>query len=66
MTPPHVLAETVKQVEKILKSPGCRFVTFHVSSDSEHAFQVISRKTPVFIKSLETAVEIAVCFGKER
>jgi GTPase len=24
MTPPNVLAETVKQVVKILKSPGCR------------------------------------------
>jgi len=26
MTPPNVLAETVKQVVKILKSPGCRYV----------------------------------------
>ena len=26
MTPPNVLAETVKQVVKILKSPGCRSV----------------------------------------
>lgn len=47
MTPPNVLAETVKQVVKILKSPGCR-------------------KTPVFIKSVETAVEIATSFGAER
>ncbi|KAF5322453.1 hypothetical protein D9619_001792 [Psilocybe cf. subviscida] len=47
MTPPNVLAETVKQVTKILKSPGCR-------------------KTPVFIKSIEMAVEIAASFGAER
>ncbi|KAF4620322.1 hypothetical protein D9613_000686 [Agrocybe pediades] len=47
MTPPNVLAETVKQVVKILKSPGCR-------------------KTPVFVKSIETAVEISTSFGKER
>jgi GTPase len=44
MTPPNVLAETVKQVVKILKSPGCR-------------------KTPVFVKSLEMAVELASSFG---
>ncbi|KAF7376153.1 GTP-binding protein 1 [Mycena sanguinolenta] len=47
MTPPNVLAETIKQVTKILKSPGCR-------------------KTPVFVKSLETAVEISTAFGKDR
>ncbi|EJD03134.1 GTP-binding protein 1 [Fomitiporia mediterranea MF3/22] len=47
MTPPNVLAETVKQVTKILKSPGCR-------------------KTPVFVQSLETAVEISQVFAKQR
>ncbi|KAJ7346627.1 GTP-binding protein 1 [Mycena albidolilacea] len=47
MTPPNVLAETIKQVTKILKSPGCR-------------------KTPVFVKSIETAVEISTAFGKDR
>jgi len=47
MTPPNVLQETVKQVDKILRSPGCR-------------------KTPVFVKSLEAAVEIAKAFGTER
>jgi GTPase len=26
MTPPNVLAESIKQVVKILKSPGCRYV----------------------------------------
>nr|GAT56376.1 predicted protein [Mycena chlorophos] len=47
MTPPQVLAETIKQVTKILKSPGCR-------------------KTPVFVKSMETAVEISAAFGKNK
>ncbi|TEB38306.1 GTP-binding protein 1 [Coprinellus micaceus] len=47
MTPPNVLAETVKQVVKILKSPGCR-------------------KTPVFVKSAETAADIATSFGSDR
>ncbi|CAA7263154.1 unnamed protein product [Cyclocybe aegerita] len=47
MTPPNVLAETVKQVVKILKSPGCR-------------------KTPVFVKSLEVAIEMATSFGTEK
>lgn len=47
MTPPNVLAETVKQVVKILKSPGCR-------------------KTPVFVKSVETAVELSTSFGTDR
>ncbi|KAJ7287523.1 GTP-binding protein 1 [Mycena rebaudengoi] len=47
MTPPNVLAETIKQVVKILKSPGCR-------------------KNPVFVKTVETAVEVATAFGKDR
>ncbi|KAF8577306.1 P-loop containing nucleoside triphosphate hydrolase protein [Ramaria rubella] len=47
MTPPNILAETVKQVVKILKSPGCR-------------------KTPVFVKTPETAVELSQVFAKER
>ncbi|KIP10868.1 hypothetical protein PHLGIDRAFT_115011 [Phlebiopsis gigantea 11061_1 CR5-6] len=50
MTPPNKLAETVKQVTKILKSPGCRQVA----------------KTPVFVKSLEMAVEVSEVFAKER
>ncbi|KAF9531630.1 GTP-binding protein 1 [Crepidotus variabilis] len=47
MTPANVLSETVKQVVKILKSPGCR-------------------KTPVFVKSIETATEIATSFGSDK
>ena len=47
MTPPNKLAETVKQVTKILKSPGCR-------------------KTPVFVKNMEQAVEISEVFAPQR
>ncbi|KAJ7681626.1 GTP-binding protein 1 [Mycena olivaceomarginata] len=43
MTPPNVLAESIKQVTKILKSP----------------------ENPVFVKSIETAVEISTAFGKD-
>ncbi|TFY53643.1 hypothetical protein EVG20_g10023 [Dentipellis fragilis] len=47
MTPPNKLVETLKQVVKIMKSPGCK-------------------KHPVFVKSLETAVEVSQVFAKER
>ncbi|KAI0699248.1 GTP-binding protein 1 [Cytidiella melzeri] len=47
MTPPNKRAETINQVTKILKSPGCR-------------------KKPVFVKSMECAVEVAEVFAKER
>ncbi|KAL4254993.1 TRAFAC class translation factor GTPase superfamily protein [Abortiporus biennis] len=47
MTPSNILAETIKQVTKILMSPGCR-------------------KTPVFVKSAEIAIEISQVFAEER
>lgn len=47
MTPENVLAETKKQVQKILRSPGCR-------------------KTPVFVRNLETAVQLSQTFTKDR
>ncbi|OAX41058.1 GTP-binding protein 1 [Rhizopogon vinicolor AM-OR11-026] len=47
MTPPNVLAETTKQVVKILKSPGCR-------------------KTPVFVDSMEVAVESSQTFAQHK
>ncbi|OJA13059.1 hypothetical protein AZE42_01886 [Rhizopogon vesiculosus] len=47
MTPPNVLAETTKQVVKILKSPGCR-------------------KTPVFVNSMEVAVESSQTFAQHK
>jgi len=65
MTPPNVLAETVKQVVKILKSPGCRSVLSKLPSYSK-AHSIALRKIPVFVKSLETAVELASLFGTEK
>jgi hypothetical protein len=64
MTPQNVQAETAKQVVKILKSPGCRSVLQGVNLrlDLNH----FDRKTPVFVKSTEQAVELALAFGKER
>ncbi|KAL1673923.1 P-loop containing nucleoside triphosphate hydrolase protein [Schizophyllum commune] len=47
MTPANVLQETIKQVSKILISPGCR-------------------KTPVFVESIETAVELASTYARNR
>jgi len=47
MTPANKTDETIKQVVKILKSPGCR-------------------KTPVFVKDVETAVELSTSFGSDR
>ncbi|GLB37063.1 putative elongation factor Tu GTP binding domain [Lyophyllum shimeji] len=47
MTPANKTKETIEQVVKILKSPGCR-------------------KTPVFVKDIETAVELATTFGSDR
>ncbi|CAE6426415.1 unnamed protein product [Rhizoctonia solani] len=47
MTPANVLQDTIKQVVKILKSPGCR-------------------KTPVFVKSMEQAVELSRAFTTEK
>ncbi|KAG6844560.1 hypothetical protein H0H87_005902 [Tephrocybe sp. NHM501043] len=47
MTPANKTAETIKQVVKVLKSPGCR-------------------KTPVFVKDIETAIELSTSFGSDR
>lgn len=62
MTPPNKMAETIKQVVKILKSPGCRFV---VSMNVRGSFRpFLQRKTPVFVRSMETAVEISTSFSE--
>ncbi|KAG8213710.1 P-loop containing nucleoside triphosphate hydrolase protein, partial [Butyriboletus roseoflavus] len=47
MTPPKILAETNKQVVKILRSPGCR-------------------KAPVFVNSIEVAVELTSTFAHRK
>ncbi|KAI0268718.1 GTP-binding protein 1 [Gloeopeniophorella convolvens] len=47
MTPPNKLEETLSQVDKILRSRGCR-------------------KTPVFVKSIEAAIEVSQVYAKEK
>ena len=64
MTPPNKLAETIKQVTKILKSPGCRCVNLVCIAYSHRWLS--SRKTPVFVKNMEQAVEISEVFAKQR
>ena len=58
------MEETVKQVVKILKSPGCRYAfatTLAAVKLSAHL-----SKTPVFVKSAEVAMELAPAFAKEK
>jgi len=66
MTPPNKLEETLSQVVKILRSRGCRRVpigfihavlTYTISA---------SRKNPVFVKSVEAAIEVSQVYAKER
>lgn len=64
MTPPNVQAETIKQVVKIMRSPGCRFVTY--VAESLDVCLTTVRKTPVFVKSQEIAVELSQSFAKDR
>lgn len=47
MTPPNVTEQTLKQLVKVLKSPGCR-------------------KTPVFVKDVGMACELAGSFVEEK
>lgn len=68
MTPPNVLVKTIEQVSKIMRSPGCRYVRLY----SQPAFLIpefivkSESKTPVFVKSVETAVEVSQVFAMER
>lgn len=66
MTPKQVQEETIKQVTRILKSPGCRSVTTPSTVTLLITKILLCRKTPVFVKSMETAVEISQTFAKER
>lgn len=47
MTPPNVLEQTLKQLNKVLRSPGCR-------------------KTPVEVKDVGMAAELAANFVQEK
>jgi hypothetical protein len=65
MTPPNKLEETLSQVVKILRSRGCRRV---LSLDSLAPFspETTSRKNPVFVKSIEAAIEVSQIYAKEK
>jgi hypothetical protein len=65
MTPPNKMAETMEQVVKILKSPGCRYVRFPEIDLATFDF-FCHRKNPVFVNSIEKTVELATSFGTER
>ena len=65
MTPPNKLEETLSQVVKILRSRGCRrvligFPTLFLANIPN------SRKNPVFVKSIEAAIEISQVYAKEK
>lgn len=64
MTPANVLQETIKQLVKVLKSPGSRSVLHHLS-DRGHLF-LPHRKTPVFVKSLEISTQVSREFVPKR
>jgi GTPase len=64
MTPPNVMEETVKQVVKILRSPGCRYA-FVFAPQLRFRASSLS-KTPVFVKSAEVAMELAPAFAKDK
>lgn len=63
MTPPNVLAETTKQVVKILRSPGCKQVL--VLSYTSYILKIY-RKSPVFVSSTEVAVELTSTFAHRK
>lgn len=64
MTPANVLQETIKQLVKVLKSPGSRSVLHHFQGRG-HLFRA-HRKTPVFVKSLEIATQVSQEFISKR
>jgi len=64
MTPANVLQETIKQLVKVLKSPGSRLVLHHFQ-DRGH-LPGLHRKTPVFVNSLEIATQVSQEFVSKR
>lgn len=70
MTPAHVLEQTVKQLVKVLKSPGCRSVppqpVHHGWAMLNWCCLRICRKIPVFVESMEQAVNCASYLHSER
>ena len=64
MTPANVLQETIKQLVKVLKSPGSRLF-LHYFQGCSH-LSVPRRKAPVFVKSLEIATRVSQDFVSKR
>lgn len=65
MTPPNKLEETLSQVVKILRSRGCRRVLIGFSTPFQTNI-LGSRKNPVFVKSIEAAIEVSQVYAKEK
>ncbi len=65
MTPPNKLEETLSQVVKILRSRGCRRVL--IGFPTLFLANILnSRKNPVFVKSIEAAIEVSQVYAKEK
>src|SRR5258708_1013659 len=64
MTPANVLQETIKQLVKVLKSPGSRLLIYHFQAAVTHPGS--RRKTPVFVNSLEIATQVSQEFISKR
>ena len=65
MTPPNKLEETLSQVVKILRSRGCRRVLIGFPTPFLANIPA-SRKNPVFVKSIEAAIEVSQVYAKEK
>ena len=65
MTPPNKLEETLSQVVKILRSRGCRRVLIEFPTPFLTNTPV-SSKNPVFVKSIEAAIEVSQVYAKEK
>ena len=66
MTPPNKLEETLSQVVKILRSRGCRRVLHWIHLRRFYLTFPSSRKNPVFVKSIEAAIEVSQVYAKEK
>jgi GTPase len=64
MTPANVLQETIKQLVKVLKSPGSRLAPRHCQEC--RYLSRPRRKTPVFVNSLEIATQVSQEFVLKR
>jgi hypothetical protein len=65
MTPPNKLEETLSQVVKILRSRGCRRVLIGFPTPFLADIPAC-RKNPVFVKSIEAAIEVSQVYAREK